>query len=48
MTVVVSWTRKTKTSRELWVMSDSRLSGGKCWDYGPVISRCQTAYKSMR
>jgi len=37
MTVVVSWTRKTKTSRELWVMSDSRLSGGKCWDYGPKI-----------
>jgi len=37
MTVVVSWTRKTKTGRELWVMSDSRLSGGKCWDYGPKV-----------
>ncbi|WP_299178862.1 hypothetical protein [uncultured Neptuniibacter sp.] len=37
MTVVVSWTRKTKTGRELLVMSDSRLSGGKCWDYGPKI-----------
>ncbi|GGW65486.1 hypothetical protein [Vreelandella hamiltonii] len=37
MTVVVSWTRKTNTGRELWVMSDSRLSGGKCWDYGPKI-----------
>lgn len=37
MTVVVSWTRKTKTGRELWVMSDSRLSGGMIWDYGPKI-----------
>lgn len=37
MTVVVSWTRKTQTGRELWVMSDSRLSGGKCWDYGPKV-----------
>lgn len=37
MTVVVSWTRKTKSGRELWIMSDSRLSGGKCWDYGPKI-----------
>ena len=37
MTVVVSWTRKTNTGRELWIMSDSRLSGGKCWDYGPKI-----------
>lgn len=37
MTVVVSWTRKTSTGRELWIMSDSRLSGGKCWDYGPKI-----------
>ena len=37
MTLVVSWTRKTNTGRELWVMSDSRLSGGKCWDYGPKI-----------
>ena len=37
MTVVVSWTRKTNSGRELWVMSDSRLSGGKCWDYGPKV-----------
>jgi hypothetical protein len=37
MTLVVSWTRKTKAGRELLVMSDSRLSGGKCWDYGPKI-----------
>jgi hypothetical protein len=37
MTVVVSWTRKTNAGRELWVMSDSRLSGGKFWDYGPKI-----------
>lgn len=37
MTVVVSWTRKTKTGRELWIMSDSRLSGGKFWDYGPKV-----------
>jgi hypothetical protein len=37
MTVVVSWTRKTNSGRELWIMSDSRLSGGKCWDYGPKI-----------
>lgn len=37
MTLVVSWTRKTSTARELWVMSDSRLSGGKCWDYGPKL-----------
>jgi hypothetical protein len=37
MTLVVAWTRKTQTGRELWVMSDSRLSGGKYWDYGPKI-----------
>ena len=37
MTLVVSWTRKTSTGRELLVMSDSRLSGGKCWDYGPKV-----------
>jgi hypothetical protein len=37
MTVAISWTRKTNTGRELWVMSDSRLSGGKCWDYGPKV-----------
>lgn len=37
MTLVISWTRKTKSGRELWIMSDSRLSGGKCWDYGPKI-----------
>lgn len=37
MTLVVAWTRTTKTGRELWVMSDSRLSGGKLWDYGPKI-----------
>ncbi len=37
MTLVISWTRKTKSGRELWMMSDSRLSGGKCWDYGPKI-----------
>lgn len=37
MTLVVAWTRKTNMGRELWVMSDSRLSGGKFWDYGPKI-----------
>lgn len=37
MTLVVAWTRKTGTGRELWLMSDSRLSGGKVWDYGPKI-----------
>lgn len=37
MTLVVAWTRKTKEGQELWVMSDSRLSGGKIWDYGPKI-----------
>ena len=37
MTLVVAWTRKTNSGRELWVMSDSRLSGGKFWDYGPKI-----------
>lgn len=37
MTLVVAWTRPTQTGRELWVMSDSRLSGGKFWDYGPKI-----------
>jgi len=37
MTLVAAWTRKTQTGRELWVMSDSRLSGGKYWDYGPKI-----------
>ena len=37
MTLVVTWTRTTKTARELWMMSDSRLSGSKFWDYGPKI-----------
>lgn len=37
MTLVVTWTRTTGTGRELWLMSDSRLSGGKFWDYGPKI-----------
>lgn len=37
MTTAVSWTRQTNTGRELWVISDSRLSGGKCWDYGPKV-----------
>lgn len=37
MTLVVAWTRKTHTGRELWMLSDSRLSGGKVWDYGPKI-----------
>lgn len=37
MTLVAAWTRKTQTGRELWMMSDSRLSGGKVWDYGPKI-----------
>ena len=37
MTLVVTWTRSTKTARELWMMSDSRLSGSKLWDYGPKI-----------
>lgn len=37
MTVAVSWTRKTNAGRELWVVSDSRLGGGKRWDYGPKV-----------
>lgn len=37
MTLVVTWTRTTKTGRELWMLSDSRLSGSKLWDYGPKI-----------
>ena len=37
MTLVVAWTRPTRTGRELWMMSDSRLTGGKLWDYGPKI-----------
>lgn len=37
MTLVVAWTKTTKTGRELWMMSDSRLSGSKLWDYGPKI-----------
>jgi len=37
MTLVVSWTRTTNRGRELWMISDSRLGGGKCWDYGPKI-----------
>jgi hypothetical protein len=37
MTLVVAWTRTTGTGRELWLISDSRLSGGKLWDYGPKI-----------
>ena len=37
MTLVVAWTRTTQTGQELWMISDSRLSGGKYWDYGPKI-----------
>lgn len=37
MTLVVTWTRTTKEGRELWMLSDSRLSGSKLWDYGPKI-----------
>lgn len=37
MTLVVAWTRTTGSGRELWLISDSRLSGGKFWDYGPKI-----------
>ncbi|MNX53453.1 hypothetical protein D3C86_841490 [compost metagenome] len=37
MTLVVAWTRTTQTGRELWLLSDSRLSGGRLWDYGPKI-----------
>ena len=37
MTLVVAWTRKIHTGRELWMLSDSRLSGGRIWDYGPKI-----------
>lgn len=37
MTLVVAWTRTTGTGRELWLISDSRLGGGKFWDYGPKI-----------
>ena len=38
MTLVTAWTRTTQNSeRELWIISDSRLSGGKFWDYGPKI-----------
>lgn len=37
MTLVVTWTRTTGTARELWMLSDSRLSGSKIWDYGPKI-----------
>lgn len=37
MTLIAAWTRTTQSGRELWMMSDSRLSGGKLWDYGPKI-----------
>jgi len=37
MTLVATWTRTCQAERELWMMSDSRLSGGKYWDYGPKI-----------
>jgi hypothetical protein len=37
MTLVAAWTRTTKSGSELWVISDSRLSGGNFWDYGPKI-----------
>lgn len=38
MTLVAAWTRTTaQNESELWIMSDSRLSGGKFWDYGPKI-----------
>lgn len=38
MTLVTAWTRATQNNEsELWIMSDSRLSGGKFWDYGPKI-----------
>jgi len=37
MTLVATWTRTSQMGSELWIMSDSRLSGGKYWDYGPKI-----------
>lgn len=37
MTLVAAWTRTTESGKELWVISDSRLSGGMFWDFGPKI-----------
>ncbi|HHQ6632589.1 TPA: hypothetical protein ACSTL1_004109 [Serratia fonticola] len=37
MTLVAAWVRKNNETRELYVSSDSRLSGGRAWDIGPKV-----------
>ncbi|MFC7048329.1 hypothetical protein [Emcibacter nanhaiensis] len=37
MTLSMSWIRTVKSTRELIVISDSRLSGGQSWDGNPKI-----------
>ncbi|NOK35024.1 hypothetical protein [Corallococcus exercitus] len=37
MTIAAAWIRQTKTVQELFIASDSRLSGGMRWDQCPKI-----------
>jgi hypothetical protein len=37
MTVSVAWVRSLNHGEELWFASDSRLTGGRSWDYCPKI-----------
>ncbi|MGN2430681.1 hypothetical protein [Pseudomonas syringae] len=37
MTLVAAWVRQHKEAQELYVASDSRLSGGRAWDIGTKV-----------
>ncbi|WP_288985509.1 hypothetical protein [uncultured Pseudoalteromonas sp.] len=37
MTLVAAWVRHFKDTKELYVASDSRLSGGRAWDIGTKV-----------
>ncbi len=37
MTLVAAWVKHNKGSQELYVASDSRLSGGRAWDIGTKV-----------
>ena len=37
MTLVAAWVRHNNNTKELYVSSDSRLSGGRAWDIGPKV-----------
>ena len=39
MTLVAAWVRHNNNTKELYVSSDSRLSGGRAWDIGPKSLR---------